>query len=155
MVKIRPIAAIWSTSGYRGDIKLHRHFAMQGELSTNAGNWRKSDVAGTNPKIVRPPSDRIEPRLDLSRTLSPESPREIEAASQKLDSAHKWDPPHYEIALNLGYSNFRHNNPESVAIEIAQSGADLPKYAIGMDDGVFDGWDACSGSALRVIVGIR
>jgi len=129
-------------TGISGGIKLHRYFATQGELSTDAGNWRKSDVAGTSYRISGPSSDRSEPRLDLSRTLSPESQREIEAASRALDAAHKWDPPPYEIALNIGYSNYRHNIPESVAIEIGQPGADLPKYVLGLADGVFDGWAA-------------
>lgn len=63
-------------------------------------------------------------------------------ASQALIAAHKWDPPRFEIALNLGYSNYRNHILETTALSLSSSDPNKPDYLLSLGDGVFDGWAA-------------
>ncbi len=130
-------------TGISGGIKIYHYLATQGELGEDVGNWRKSDAAGADYRMTtsatgRQPSDRF----DMSKSLSPESQREIDAASRALTMSHKWDPPHFEIALNLGYSNYRNHILETTGVVLESSNPNNPLYGLGVADGVFDGWAA-------------
>ena len=78
----------------------------------------------------------------MSKSLSPENQRELDAASHALIMAHKWDPPHFEIALNLGYSNYRNHILETTEVDLSSSDPNKPAYILGLADGAFDGWAA-------------
>ena len=126
-------------TGISGGIKIHRYFATQGELGEDTGNWRKNDasgteyrLAGTAPQLLRRASPRGSP--------SGEGQSELDAASRALIAAHKWDPPHYEIALNLGYSRYRNSYLESTQVFLESP--NKPTYGIALDDMVGDGWAA-------------
>jgi hypothetical protein len=129
-------------TGVSGGIKVHHYLAIQGELGKEPGNWRKNDASGTNYRIANVAGEQRPNRIDLAQQLSPENQRELEVASKALIVAHKWDPPRFEIALNLGYSNYRNNILETTAVLLASSDPTKPLYAIGLADGVFDGWAA-------------
>lgn len=130
-------------TGISGSIKIHHYLATRGELGEDVGNWRKSDASGADYRMAtsttgRQPSDR----LNMSNSLSPESQRELDIASHALIKAHRWDPPHYEIALNLGYSNYLNNILETTVVELSSSNPENPSYLLGIGDAVFDGWAA-------------
>jgi hypothetical protein len=69
------------------------------------------------------------------------APAEPDAEVRERVALHRWDPPHYEIGLSLGYSNYRNNELESVLVML-QSSKGEPTYAIGLTDAAFDGWAA-------------
>ncbi len=129
-------------TGISGGIKIHHYLSTQGELGEDVGNWRKSDASGTEYRMTGTAGLQSSDRLSLNGRLSPESQRELDAAAQALITAHKWDPPHYEIALNLGYSSYRNNTLESTALILQSSDSAKPLYGLGLADGVFDGWAA-------------
>jgi hypothetical protein len=87
-------------------------------------------------------------RREWEASSSAEIPAELEPEAQARIEAHKWDPPHYEIALNLGYSNYRNQDLEAAFITLASSTPCdpstqcKPAYLIGMADEVDDGWAA-------------
>jgi hypothetical protein len=129
-------------TGISGGIKIHHYLSTQGELGDDVGNWRKSDASGTEYRMTGAAGQQSSDRLSLNGRLSPESQRELDAAAQALIATHKWDAPHYEIALNLGYSNYRNNILESTALILQSSDSAKPLYGLGLADGVFDGWAA-------------
>lgn len=129
-------------TGISGGIKIHHYLSTQGELGEDVGNWRKSDASGTEYRMTGTAEQQSSNRLALNGRLSPESQRELDAAAQALIATHKWDPPHNEIALNLGYSNYRNHILESTALILQSSDSTKPLYGLGLADGVFDGWAA-------------
>jgi opacity protein-like surface antigen len=129
-------------TGISGGIKVHHYLATQGELGEDTGNWRKNDASGTEYRVAPTAGQFPSGRIGLNGKLSPESQRELDAASRALIAAHKWDPPHYEIALNLGYSNYRNNILETTVVDLSSTDPNKPEYLLGLSDAVFDGWAA-------------
>lgn len=129
-------------TGISGGIRIHHYLSTRGELGDEVGNWRASDASGTEYRMPATFGEQPSDRLVLNRKLSPESQRELDIASQALTAAHRWDPPHYEIAFNLGYSTYRNNILESTFLDLSSSNPANPSYALGLADGVFDGWAA-------------
>jgi opacity protein-like surface antigen len=66
----------------------------------------------------------------------------LDAPSQALIAEHRWDPPHYEIGLNLGYSRYRNPELEFTQVFIESSNPVEPTYGIALNDSVGDGWAA-------------
>jgi LssY C-terminus len=126
-------------TGISGGIKVHQYFATQGELSEDTGAWRRSDASGTEYRVV----GSSQPQLQRKKWGGEASvaPAELDAEARARIAAHKWDPPHYEIGLNLGYSNYRNHDLESVFV-ILSSTSNPNMYAIGLADSVYDGWAA-------------
>ncbi len=127
-------------TGIAGGIKLHEFLATQGELGEETGNWQKSDASGTEYRVAG-----TEPPLLRRRTwesMSTAAPSGLDQEARARVEAHKWDPPHYEIALNLGYSNYRNHILETTLLDISSSDSNKPEYFLGLGDGVFDGWAA-------------
>jgi hypothetical protein len=136
---------------YRGNLvyqgisigtKIHGYLATQGELGEDQGNWRKSDASGTEYRVIG-----TSPHL-LSRSgrwgLRPpvEGQSELDAAAQARIASHKWDPPRFEIGLNLGYSNYRNHSLETTIVELKSSDPNQADYLLGLGDAVYDGWAA-------------
>lgn len=128
-------------TGISGGIKVHQYLATRGELSEEAGPWRRSDASGTEYRVAAAAS---QPQLQRRKWGGEASvaPAELDAEARARIAAHKWDPPHYEIGLNLGYSNYRNHDLESVVILLTSSNSNEPTYAIGLADSVYDGWAA-------------
>ena len=70
-----------------------------------------------------------------------EGENELDAAARARILSHKWDPPRFEIALNLGYSKYRNNFLETTTVSLVSS-QNEPEYLIVLGDAVFDGWAA-------------
>jgi Outer membrane protein beta-barrel domain len=119
-------------------MKIHSYLAAQGELGDDAGNWRKSDAsgsqyrrAGTAPHLLR--------RKGAGSSTTSGKPYDQDADAKARIAAHRWDPPHYEIALNLGYSRYRTPDLEFTQVFL-ESSANEPTYGISLYDSVGDGW---------------
>jgi len=128
-------------TGISGGIQLHKYLTTRNELGEDAGNWRRSDASGNEYTVAGAPRP---PKRSWSGTAA-STPAEPDAEARARIEAHKWDPPRFEIALNLGYSSyFRNQVLEGTFIDLFsnnQCGCELP-YFIGLSDEVSDGWAA-------------
>jgi hypothetical protein len=125
--------------GISGGIALHNYLRSSTELPEDYGAWRKTDASGANyglaggrPRLHRrsaPPSE-----LDTS-------PEDL-AAIAKIKESRKWDPPHYEFALEGGYLHFRETDLSLVDILLESPNQNLPQYELDLFDSVDDGWAA-------------
>jgi hypothetical protein len=134
-------------TGVSGGIKVHQYLATQGQLSDDTGAWRRSDASGAEYRVVV----SSQPLLKR-RTFGGEAsiaPAEPDAEVRERVALHKWDPPHYEIGLNLGYSNYRNHQLESVFVFLTSSKPSEPTYVIGLSDNVYDGWAASASLTLN------
>ncbi len=128
--------------GIAGGIKVHGYLANQGELEEGTGNWRKTDASGTQYN-VRGEGPSVWSRPFHRRANGPvDGENELNAAAQAQVRSHRWDPPRYEIALNLGYSRYRNEVLETTLVEIESSDPSKPAYLLGLGDAVGDGWAA-------------
>ncbi|MEO6830474.1 MAG: LssY C-terminal domain-containing protein [Acidobacteriaceae bacterium] len=128
--------------GVAGGMAAHRYFAQQGELAEDTGHWRKSDASGTQ-YSVRGEGPGVWARPFHRRAYGPiEGESELNEAARAQVRSHRWDPPRYEIALNLGYSRYRNNTLEVTLIELESPDKSKPEYFLGLGDGVYDGWAA-------------
>lgn len=130
-------------TGIAGGIKVHNYFATQGELGEETGNWQKNDASGTQYKVAGAPKPLLRRRTWGGNTST--GPAELDAQSRASEAAHKWDPPHFEIGLNLGYSgysNFSDQILEFTLVGLESSNPQNPQYFIALGDAVADGWAA-------------
>jgi len=123
-------------TGISGGIGLHKYLSTRNELGEDAGNWRKSDASGNEYSVVGAPK-----RQNWSGT-SVSSPSEPDAEARARIEAHKWDPPRFEIALNLGYSNYRTHENEGAQVGAFSSNPANCDYLLEMGDELGDGWAA-------------
>jgi hypothetical protein len=126
-------------TGISGGIKVHQYLATQGELSHDTGAWRRSDASGTEYRVVGSSQPQLQRKNWGGEAAI--APAEPDAEVRARVAAHRWDPPHYEIGLNLGYSNYRNHDLESVFVFLTSS-ANEKEYDIGLADSVYDGWAA-------------
>jgi LssY C-terminus len=126
-------------TGISGGIKVHSYLSTRGELSEDVGAWRRSDASGTEYRVL----ESSQPQLQRRRwgAEAAVAPAELDSEARARIAAHKWDPPHYEIGLNLGYSNYRNHDLEAVFIQLT-SPTNPKQYDLGLADAVFDGWAA-------------
>jgi hypothetical protein len=125
--------------GISGGIAVRNYLRNSTELPEDYGAWRKTDASGANyglaggkPRLHQrsaPPSD-----LDTS-------PEDL-AAIAKIKESRKWDPPHYEFALEAGYLHFRETDLSLVDILLESPNQNLPQYELDLFDSVGDGWAA-------------
>jgi hypothetical protein len=125
--------------GISGGLAVRNYLRNSTELPEDYGAWRKTDASGANyglaggkPRLHRrsaPPSD-----LDTS-------PEDL-AAIAKIKESRKWDPPHYEFALEGGYLHFRETDLSLVDILLESPNQNLPQYELDLFDSVGDGWAA-------------
>jgi LssY C-terminus len=134
-------------TGVSGGIKVHQYLATQGELSEDTGAWRRSDASGTEYRVVGSSQPLLQRRKWGGETSI--APAELDTEARARVAAHKWDPPHYEIGLNLGYSNYRNHELESVFVFLTSSNPSEPMYALGLADNVYDGWAASTSLTLN------
>ena len=126
--------------GISGGMKIHGYLAQQGELPEDQGNWRKSDASGTEYRVAGS-GPHLSRRSGVWGSAPVEGESELDAAARARILSHKWDPPRFEIALNLGYSKYRNNFLETTIVSLVSS-QNEPEYLIGLGDAVFDGWAA-------------
>jgi hypothetical protein len=125
-------------TGISGGIKIHSYLSNQGELGEDTGNWRKSDAQGNQYRLAG-----TAPHLLRRKGPGPNTPsgqNEPDAEAKARIAAHRWDPPHYEIALNLGYSRYRTPDLEFTQVFLESPGKTT--YGISLYDAVGDGWAA-------------
>lgn len=128
--------------GIAGGMKARKYFAQQGELGEEAGYWRKSDASGTQ-YSVRGEGPSVWAHPFHRRAYGPiEGQSELNEAARARVRSHRWDPPRFEIALNLGYSRYREDILETTLVEIESSDKNKPEYLLGLGDAVGDGWAA-------------
>lgn len=125
--------------GISGGMKAHTYFATRHELGEEQGNWSKSDASGT---VYGEPghSGTLWTRPFKREPLAAEG--SLNAAAEERVRDHKWDPPRFELALNLGYSTYRNNILETTIVELQSTDVDKPYYLLGLGDAVWDGWAA-------------
>ena len=126
--------------GITGGQKAHSYFASRGQLGEAPTNWRKSDASGTQYKIYEQPKLSHRPQIPAG-TEQPEQAGELDAISLAQIEAHRWDPPRFEIGLNLGYSRYRTSPLEVTEVVLTSSNNEEP-YFINLNDDVYDGWAA-------------
>ena len=126
--------------GISGGMQVHHFLATQGELPEAVGHWQMSDasgttyqVAGTSPKLLR---------RQLPWAAVSESGNQLDSDAQERIESHRWDPPHYEIAIQGGYSRFVNPNLENVLIRLVPVISGKPEYFTGLADTSTDGWAA-------------
>ena len=124
--------------GIAGGIALHNYLHNSSELPEDYGAWRKTDASGANYSVAGG-------KPNLHRRSAPPSaldtsPEDL-AAIAKLKEARKWDPPHYEIALEGGYLHFRETDLSLVDI-LLTSDTVSKQYELDLFDSVDDGWAA-------------
>ena len=127
-------------TGISGGIQLHKYLTTRNELGEDAGNWRRSDASGNEYTVA----GALHPlKRRWSGTVA-STPAEPDAEARARIEAHKWDPPRFEIALNLGYSNYRNHDLEGAQVGLFSNnpcGCE-PPYILIMGDEVYDGWAA-------------
>lgn len=126
--------------GISGGQMAHSYFASRGELGKAPGNWRKSDASGTQYNLYEQPRLSHRPPIPASGE-QPQEPAELDAVSRAQIESHRWDPPRFEIGVNLGYSTYRTNLLEITQV-ILESSADEEPYFINLNDDAYDGWAA-------------
>jgi len=124
--------------GIAGGIAVHNYLHNSSELPEDYGAWRKTDASGANYSVAGG-------KPNLHRRSAPPSaldtsPEDL-AAIAKLKEARKWDPPHYEIALEGGYLHFRETDLSLVDI-LLTSDTVSKQYELDLFDSVDDGWAA-------------
>ena len=124
--------------GIAGGIAVHTYLHNSSELPEDYGAWRKTDASGANYSVAGG-------KPNLHRHSAPPSaldtsPEDL-AAIAKLKEARKWDPPHYEIALEGGYLHFRETDLSLVDI-LLTSDTVSKQYELDLFDSVDDGWAA-------------
>jgi len=124
-------------TGISGGIKIHSYLATKGELGEDTGNWQKSDASGTQYRIAG-----TAPHLLRRGRPSTAGQSDLDAPSRDLIAEHRWDPPHYEIGLNVGYSRYRDPELEFTQVFLESSNPNEPTYGIALNDSVGDGWAA-------------
>jgi LssY C-terminus len=120
--------------------KVHHYLATSGELPQDEGNWRKSDASGAEYRLAGS-GPHLGRRTGMWSSAPTERSEALDADARARILSHKWDPPRFEIALNLGYSKYRNNFLETTIVSL-DSSKDEPDYLIGLGDAVFDGWAA-------------
>jgi hypothetical protein len=126
--------------GISGGEKAHSYFATRGELGEAPTNWRKSDASGTQYNIYEQP--KLSHRLPTpAGTEQPVQAGELDSISLAQIEAHRWDPPRFEIGINLGYSRYRSSPLEVTQVVLTSSNNEEP-YFIFLNDDVYDGWAA-------------
>ena len=124
--------------GIAGGIAFHNYLHNSSELPEDYGAWRKTDASGANYSEAGG-----KPRLNR-RTAPPSaldtSPEDLAAIAKQKESR-KWDPPHYEIAIEGGYLHFRETDLSLVDI-LLTSGTISKEYELDLFDSVDDGWAA-------------
>jgi hypothetical protein len=126
-------------TGIAGGIKVHQYLQAKGELGPETGAWRRSDASGTGYRVVNTTQPQLQPRNWAGESVV--APAELSREAKAQINAHKWDPPQYEIALNLGYSNYRNQFLEAELIGLFSSNNE-PDYLLAMAANVSDGWTA-------------
>jgi hypothetical protein len=126
--------------GISGGQKAHSYFASRGELGEAPTNWRKSDASGTQYTIYEKSklSHRVPAPVD---TEQPQQADKLDSISLAQIEAHRWDPPRFEIGINLGYSRYRTSPLEVTEVLLISSNNEEP-YFINLNDDVYDGWAA-------------
>jgi hypothetical protein len=126
--------------GISTGMKVHDYVSQSGELPADDGNWRKSDASGTEYRLAGS-GPHLRRRTGIWSSAPTEGNNVLDAEARARILSHKWDPPRFEIALNLGYSKYRNNFLETTVVSLVSS-KDEPEYLIGLGDAVFDGWAA-------------
>ena len=111
------------------------YFATRDQLKPESGAWRTTDQSATQFKGV----GEISPER---QSAPPPTLKETEAA-KALEEAHRWDPPHYEIAIEGGYLRYPTTRFESVGAFLVPNGnLDEPTWDVGFSDQIRSGWSA-------------
>jgi opacity protein-like surface antigen len=124
--------------GIAGGIAIRNYLHNSTELPEDYGAWRKTDASGANYSVAggKPHLHRRSAPPSALET-SPEDLAEI----AKIKESRKWDPPHYEIALEGGYLHFRETDLSLVDI-LLTSDTISKEYELDLFDSVSDGWAA-------------
>lgn len=133
-------------TGISGGIKIHHYFATKDELGENTGAWRKNDASGTEYRLAGTSPSLLRRKEPWGANVSGSEQAKLDTESKARIAAHRWDPPHYEIALSLGYSRYRGQSDvlELTGVSVTSSVIDPnhPPYFIALGDAVGDGWAA-------------
>ncbi len=128
--------------GITGGMKVRTYLAQQGELEEETGNWRKSDASGTEYKVSGASQGLWGRTFQRNQAGPVAGSSELDAAARARIRSHRWDAPHYELGLNLGYSRYRNSTLEATVVIIESSDTTKPTYVLALGDQVGDGWAA-------------
>ena len=129
--------------GISGWIKVHQFLATQGELPEDAGHWQKSDASGTRYRVAGTAPNLLQRQPPWASAS--EGEKQLDPDAQARVQSHRWDPPHYEIAIQGGYLRFVNTNLENVLIllnPVDRTKPDSYTYFLGLADTSSDGWAA-------------
>jgi hypothetical protein len=129
--------------GISGGIKVHHYLATQGELPEDTGHWQQSDASGTQYRVAGTAPTLLHRQPPWAAPSQAENQPDAEA--QALIRSHRWDPPHYEIAIQGGYSRFVNSNLENVLLTqspVDPNAPDAHTFIQAFADTATDGWAA-------------
>jgi hypothetical protein len=124
--------------GVSGGLWAHNYLTTHDQLKPESGAWRTTDASGSEFKGLGNVSpERQQPQgADAAES----------AAAKALEEQHKWDPPHYEIAIEGGYLNFPNKRQELTTVEAISQDAltnpnqQYPIYVTGLGNQFLSGW---------------
>ena len=120
--------------GVSGVRKLHGLMTTDGDLKNDQGAWRRADVFGRRVRRLRNHTGRA------SNICRVQDDRCCRTGANVGAPDHRWDPPGYEIALQLGFLDYSIRQLEGVAVSLTSPNPGLPPHAIGLSDHIDGGW---------------
>jgi opacity protein-like surface antigen len=116
--------------GVNGARKLHGLMTTDGDLKPDQGAWRKADASGAEYEGFGTIPEGRQTSAELRTT----------EAAQTGAPDRRWDPPGYEIGLQLGFLDYSTRQLEGVAVSLTSPNSGLPPHAIGLSDNIDGGW---------------
>ncbi len=134
--------------GISGGFAIRNYLRSSNELPEDYGTWRKTDTSGATYAPLQTTGDVTSSSFGLNRRRRPAAqpldtdPQDL-AAMAKIKASHKWDPPHYEFALEGGNMFFRGvQSLSAVDILLQSSDPNRNTYELLLTDLVNSGWSA-------------
>jgi hypothetical protein len=119
--------------GVIGARKLHGFMTSDVDLKEDPGAWQRADISGAEYEGFGTIPEGREASAEFRTTeAAPTSPM---AAPDR-----RWDPPRYEMALQVGFLDYSIKQLEQVAVSLTSPNPGLPPHAIGLSDNIDGGW---------------
>jgi hypothetical protein len=120
--------------GVSGVRKLHRLMTKDGDLKADEGAWQRTDISGAQYEGFGTIPEGRERSAEFQTTEAAYVGASVGAPDRR------WDPPGYEIALNLGFLEYSTRQLEGVAVTLTSPNPEFPPHAIGLSDNIDGGW---------------
>ncbi len=122
---------------YQGAIgvrKLHGLMTSDVDLKNDQQAWRRADISGAEYEGFGTIPEGRQTSAEFGTTDAVRTGANVGALDRR------WDPPRYEIALQLGFLDYSIRQLEGVAVSLTSPNPGLPPHAIGLSDNIDGGW---------------